>query len=86
MVIRNPNWSTEIPWYETGHVKGKILSPLKRHAYDMLHYWFYLKLLKIYWFMLWWFTYNIPDSGISEYSITDISNFSVSKYYVVRKQ
>jgi len=32
MVIRNPNWSTEILWYETGYVKGKILSPLKHSA------------------------------------------------------
>jgi hypothetical protein len=32
MVIRNPNWSTEILWYGTGYVKGKILSPLKRSA------------------------------------------------------
>jgi hypothetical protein len=29
MVIRNPNWSTEILWYETGYVKWKILSHLK---------------------------------------------------------
>jgi len=32
MVTRNPNWSTEILWYETGYVKGKILSSLKRPA------------------------------------------------------
>ena len=32
MVTRNPNWSTEILWYGTGYVKGKILSPLKRSA------------------------------------------------------
>jgi hypothetical protein len=32
MVTRNPNWSTEILWYEIGYVKGKILSPLKRFA------------------------------------------------------
>ncbi|KAI9377035.1 hypothetical protein POPTR_019G014354v4 [Populus trichocarpa] len=31
-VTRNPNWSTEILWSETGYVKGKILSPLKRPA------------------------------------------------------
>jgi hypothetical protein len=30
MVPRNPNWSTEILWYGTSYVKGKILSPLKR--------------------------------------------------------
>jgi hypothetical protein len=29
MVTRNPNWSTNILWYGTGYVKGKILSPLK---------------------------------------------------------
>jgi len=32
MVTRNPNWSTEILWYGTGYVKGKILSPLKHSA------------------------------------------------------
>jgi hypothetical protein len=52
MITRNPNWSTEILWYGTGSVKRKILSPLKRPTYDMLHCCFYLKLLKIYWFML----------------------------------
>jgi hypothetical protein len=30
MVIRNPNWSTEILWYGTSYAKGKVLSPLKR--------------------------------------------------------
>ena len=30
MVTRNPNWSTEILWFGTGYVKGKILAPLKR--------------------------------------------------------
>jgi hypothetical protein len=29
MVTKNPNWSTEILWFETGYVKGKMLSPLK---------------------------------------------------------
>ena len=29
MVTMNPNWSTEIIWYETDYAKGKILSPLK---------------------------------------------------------
>jgi hypothetical protein len=32
MFTRNPNWSTEILWYGTGYVKGKILSPLKHSA------------------------------------------------------
>jgi hypothetical protein len=32
MVTRNPNWSTEILWFGTGYVKGKILSPLKHYA------------------------------------------------------
>ena len=32
MVTKNPNWSTEILWFGTGYVKGKILSPLKRSA------------------------------------------------------
>jgi hypothetical protein len=35
--------------------------------------------------MLWWFVYNIPDSGASEYSIMDISNSGVGKYYVAIK-
>ena len=37
IVTRNPDWSTEILWYETGYVKGKILLPLKRPAYVRLH-------------------------------------------------
>ena len=45
MVTRNPNWSTEILWYGTGYVKGKIISPLKRSAWGRLHCWFCLKLL-----------------------------------------
>jgi len=36
--------------------------------------------------MLWWPVYNIPDSGVSEYSITDTSNSSVSKYYVTKQR
>jgi hypothetical protein len=47
MVTRNPNWSTEILWYETGYAKGKILSPLKRPTLDKLYCWFCLKLLKV---------------------------------------
>jgi len=82
MVTRNPNWSTEILWYGTGYVKGKILSPLKHSAWGRLHCWFCLKLLNIYWFMLWWFTCNIPDSDASEYSTTNNSNSGVGKYYV----
>jgi len=31
------------------------------------------------------FVCNIPDSGASEYSTTDISNSSVGKYYVDMK-
>jgi len=85
MVTRNPNWSTEILWYGIGYVKGKILSPLKRSAWGRLHCWFCLKLLNIYWFMLWWFTCNIPDSGASEYSTTNNSNSGVGKYYVAIK-
>jgi hypothetical protein len=79
MVTRNPNWSTEILWYGTGYVKGKILSPLKRSAWGRLHCWFCLKLLNIYSLMLWWFVYNIPDSGASEYSSSNNSNSSVGK-------
>ena len=85
MVTRNPNWSTEILWFGTGYVKGKILSPLKRSAWGRLHCWFCLKLLNIYWFMLWWFPCNIPDSGASEYSTTNNSNSGVGKYYVAIK-
>jgi len=85
MVTRNPNWSTEILWYGTGYVKEKILSPFKRFAWGRLHCWFCLKLLNIYWFMLWWFARNIPDYGASEYSTTDNSNSSVDKYYVAIK-
>jgi hypothetical protein len=79
MVTRNPNWSTEILWYRTGYVKGKILSPLKRSAWGRLHCWFCLKLLNIYSLMLWWFVYNIPDSGASEYSSSNNSNSGVGK-------
>ena len=46
MVTRNPNWSTEILWFGTGYVKGKILSLLKRPAWGTLHRWFCFKLLK----------------------------------------
>jgi len=36
-VTRNPNWSAEILWLGIGYVKKKILSPLKRSAWDRLH-------------------------------------------------
>ena len=36
--------------------------------------------------MLRWFTCNILDSDISEYSTTDTSNSSVDKYYIVKKK
>jgi len=78
-VTRNLNWSIEILWFGTGYVKGRILSPLKRSAWGRLHCWFCLKLLNIYSFMLWWFVYNIPDSGASEYSIANNSNSGVGK-------
>jgi hypothetical protein len=48
MVTRNHNWSTEILWFMTGYVKGKILSPLKHPAWGRLHCWFCLKLLNVY--------------------------------------
>jgi hypothetical protein len=35
--------------------------------------------------MLWWFAYNISDSGASEYLIMDTSNSGVGKYYVAIK-
>jgi len=82
MFTRNPNWSTEILWFGTGYVKGKILTPLKHPAWGRLHCWFCLKLLNIYSLMLWWFVYNIPDSGASEYLTTDTSNSGVDRYYV----
>jgi hypothetical protein len=85
MVIRNPNWSTKILWYETGYAKEKILSPLKRPVWGRLHCWFCHKLLTFCWFILWWFACNIPDSDASEYSTTDTSNSSVDKYYVAIK-
>jgi len=31
------------------------------------------------------FACNIPDSDVSEYLTTDISNFGVDKYYVAMK-
>jgi len=36
--------------------------------------------------LLWWFAYNIPYFGASEYSTTNTSNSGVGKYYVVIKQ
>jgi len=78
-VTRNPNWSSEILWLGIGYVKGKILSPLKRSVWGRLHCWFCLKLLSIYSLMLWWFVYNILDSGASEYSSSNNSNFCVGK-------
>jgi hypothetical protein len=36
--------------------------------------------------MLRWFTCNILDSDISEYSTTNTSNSSVGKYYIVKKR
>jgi hypothetical protein len=79
MVTRKPDWSIEIIWYETGYVKRKILSPLKRFAWGRLHCWFCRKLLNIYSLILWWFVYNIPDSGVNEYSISNIFNSGVGK-------
>ena len=35
--------------------------------------------------MLRWFTCNIPDSDINEYSTTNTSNSNVGKYYIVKK-
>jgi len=35
--------------------------------------------------MLWWFAYNIPDSGASKYPTADTSNSGVGKYYVAIK-
>jgi len=37
MVTINPNWSTEILWYETGYAKGKMLSPPKRPTWGRLY-------------------------------------------------
>jgi hypothetical protein len=67
MVIRNPNWSTEILWYETGYAKGKMLSPPKRPTWGMLHCWFCLKLLRICSpFSLFYSSFHVPDSSVSE--------------------
>jgi len=79
MVTRNPNWSTEILWFGIGYVKRKILSPFKRSAWGRLHCWFCLKLINTYSLMLWWFVYNIPDSGVSEYLSSNNSNSGVGK-------
>jgi len=49
-----------------------------------MHCCFCLKLLRVCWFMLRWYVCNIPDSNVSEYSTTDISNFGVDKYYIVK--
>jgi len=46
MVTMNSNWSTKILRYETGYVKGKILSPFKRLTQDKLHCLFCLKIAK----------------------------------------
>jgi hypothetical protein len=65
MVIRNPNWSTEILWYETGYAKGKMLS--ERPTWGMLHCWFCLKLLRICSpFSLFYSSFHVPDSSVSE--------------------
>jgi hypothetical protein len=44
---------------------GKVLAPLSHPTWGKLHCWFCLKLLKICWFVLWWFTCNITDSSAS---------------------
>jgi len=44
---------------------GKVLTPLSHPTWGKLHCWFCLKLLKICWFVLWWFTCNITDSDAS---------------------
>jgi hypothetical protein len=66
MVTRNPNWSTEILWYETGYSKGNILSPLKRPTWGKLHWWFCLKLLRICSLFPFYSSFHVSDSGISE--------------------
>jgi hypothetical protein len=32
-----------------------------------------------------WSAYNIPDSGVSEHSTTDMSNSDIGKYYITKK-
>jgi hypothetical protein len=68
MVTRNPNWSIEILWYETGYTKGKMLSPPKRPTWGRLHCWFSLKLLKnlFSFFSFFYSSFYVPNSGISE--------------------
>jgi hypothetical protein len=56
MVIRNPNWSIKILWHGTGYAKGKILSPLKSPTWGRLHCRFCLKLLRICFPLLFFFT------------------------------
>jgi hypothetical protein len=70
-------------FYGTGLIVAREgIDTLTHPTWDKLNCWFCLKLLKICWFMLWWFTCNIPDFDANEYSIKDISNSAVGKYYV----
>ena len=87
MVTRNPNWSTEILWHETGYAKGKMLSPFKCPTWDRLHCWFCLKWLRIcspffpFLFFLscswlwrqWSIPMNISNSGVGKYR-TNLKN------------
>jgi len=83
MVTMNPNWSTEIIWYETDYAKGKIISPLKCPTLGRLYYRFCLKLLKICCIFAFDGMLIIFLTLVSfEYSTTNTSNPSIDKYYV----
>jgi hypothetical protein len=88
MVIRNPTWSTDILWYETGYTKRKMLSPLKRLTWDRLHYWFCLKLLRICSPFFFRSSNHVPDFSVSEqylqiFSILALVNIAQTKKNVI---
>jgi len=88
MIIRNPNWSTEILCYETGYTKGKMLSPFKRLTWGRLHYWFCLKLLRICSSFFFCSSNHVPDFSVSEqypqiFSILALVNIAQTKKNVI---
>jgi hypothetical protein len=85
IITKNHNCLIEILWYKTGYTKRKILSSLKRPTWDRLYCCFCFKLLKVCWFILWWFVCNTPNSNVNKYSIVNISNSGVDKYYIIKK-
>jgi len=51
-----------------------MLSPLKRSIWGKLHYWFCLKLLRIYFSLFFLSFYNVSGSGVNEYLLMNIFN------------